>query len=397
MHMVTQKNLTIRYSLTQFSFWAASTGAASFAATYLLGCGIPSGVVGTMLAAAGLLSFLTQPILAALADRSKHFILVKLMIGISVLCALCFFAQLLPLTSTLVIGLCYMAGVWCSDAMIPLTNALSVSYNQAGYTINYGAARGIGSAASATSSLVIGFIIAQLGTPFMFAFLIAARLFCILILLGYPKITKPAAPHHNADSNCSIWTFFIRYRWYCISLLGILFLGMYHAMTESYMITILGHLGGNSSHVGTALFISSIAGAPVIFLSSHIRKHLSDTSMLKIAACSFLLKSILFFFAKQISTIYLLQLLQMTSYSFLAPTQVHYAEAKVRPADMVKGQAFITAAYSLGCSAGNFAGGQLLGFGVSTVLVSGILMALIGTVLIFATVNRSPDQILGQA
>lgn len=48
------KNLTLRYSWTQFIYWAASSGAASFATTYLLNKGLSSGIVGTLLAAAGL-------------------------------------------------------------------------------------------------------------------------------------------------------------------------------------------------------------------------------------------------------------------------------------------------------------------------------------------------------
>ena len=75
-----KKNLTLRYTLTQFTFWAAYTGAASFATTYLLSCGVPSGVIGILLAAAGLLSCLTQPILAGIADKSKGFIVLKMMI-----------------------------------------------------------------------------------------------------------------------------------------------------------------------------------------------------------------------------------------------------------------------------------------------------------------------------
>ena len=58
-------------------------------------------------------------------------------------------------------------------------------------------------------------------------------------------------------------------------------------------------------------------------------------------------------------------------------------------AGMVKGQAFITAAYTLGCAAGNFAGGQLLQyFGVRTMLASGVGMALAGAAILFLTVNR---------
>ena len=87
------KNLTLRYSITQFSYWAASTGAASFAATCLLEKGLPSGSVGLLLAAAGILACLTNPVLASIADRSKKHILPRLMLVLSALCVLCFALQ----------------------------------------------------------------------------------------------------------------------------------------------------------------------------------------------------------------------------------------------------------------------------------------------------------------
>ena len=109
---------------------------------------------------------------------------------------------------------------------------------------------------------------------------------------------------------------------------------------------------------------------------------------MKTAAISFLIKSVGFYLAPNIYTIYALQLLQITSYGLLGPAQVYYAKDKVKSCDMVKGQAFITAAYALGCSMGNFAGGQLLNQGVGTMLLAGIVMAFLGTVLMFLTVNK---------
>lgn len=44
-----------------------------------------------------------------------------------------------------------------------------------------------------------------------------------------------------------------------------------------------------------------------------------------------------------------------------------------------------------GCSAGNFAGGQLLTFGVNAILIAGIIMALVGTIIIFSTVSKSDE------
>lgn len=383
------KNLTLRYSITQFTYWAASSGAAAFATTYLLNQGVPSAMVGLMLALAGLMSCLTQPLLAAFVDRVERFLLIKILILFSALCCICFSLQLVNGLPLMLTAILYMVGVWSSDVIVPLLNALSVAYNGAGYPINYGAARGIGSAATAISSLVIGFIIAKLGAAWMLLFLLAFRVFCILTLVGYPKIQKARSEQKEMQVSCSIRQFFPRYRWYCVSLLGIAFLGMFLAMMENYMIAIMGALGGDSSHVGTALFISAMVTSPVIFFFGKVRSKIKDTNLLKIAAVSFLFRAVCLYFAKDITTIYLLQLLHITSYGFMHPAQVYYAGAKVRPADMVKGQAFSTAAYALGCSAGNFVGGQLLGFGVNTILVAGIVMTGIGTLILFATVTKS--------
>lgn len=382
------KQPQLRYSLTQFTFWAASTGASSFATAYLLRRGLSSALVGTLLAAAGLLSCLTQPVLAGAADRTRRSLVLPLLAGMNCLCAVCFGAQLLPQLPAPLAGALYMTGLWSADAMVPLLNALCVSCVQTGYAVNYGAARGIGSAASALSSLVLGHVLAQVGSEWMLLLLIGFRLLCIVTLLGYPRLEKPETAA-KGTSSCSVPAFFRRYRWYCVTLTAILFLGMYHAMTESYLIAILGRFGGSSQHVGTALFISSMTGAPVIFCSQRLRRFLSDNRLLKIAACSFLLRSILFFFAGSIPAIYLSQLLQATSYAFLAPTQVHFAQSRVHPADTVKGQAFSTAAYALGCSAGNFVGGQLLTISVNAMLLAGIGMALVGTAIMLFSVDRS--------
>lgn len=303
---ILMKDLTLRYSVTQATFWAASTGASSVATAYLLGCGIPPGTVGILLAAAGLLSCLTQPLLAGLADRTRQFLLLKLMLGMSLLCVVCFAVQLIPRASLTVVGSCYMLTLWSADTMVPFINALCISYTQAGFPIHYAAARGIGSAASALSSLVFGFVVARLGRVWMLLLLIALRLSCIPVLCGYPGIGKSAASGHKADGHRSILAFLSHYRWYCASLVGILFLGMYHAMTENYMIAIVERLGGDSSSVGTALFLSAMVASPVIFFFEPIHARLSDALLLKIAACSFLLKAVLFYFAKSIAAIYLL-------------------------------------------------------------------------------------------
>ena len=389
------KNLTLRYSITQFTYWAASSGIASFATTYLLRRGISSGVVGILLALAGLCSCMTQPLLAAYADRSRGAALTKLILLLSLLCSGCLLVQMVPGLPITVVAVVYALGVWCSDAAVPLLNGLSVAYDNAGYPVNYGVARAFGAVATAVSSLVLGFVIARMGMIGMLLFLVAARFASILSFAGYPAISRAQPTEGRKGEHCSVLTFFSRYPIYCLSLLGIGFLGMFHAMTENYLIAIVTQLGGDSSNVqkahGSAPNLGKdaiLAAAAAIFFFERIRCVTRDTALLKMAAIAFLIKAICFYLAKNILDIYLIQLLHVVTYGNLAPVQVYYAKARVRSSDMVKGQAFITAAYSLGCSAGNFAGGQLLKSGVREMLLAGIGMALAGTLLLFATADR---------
>jgi PPP family 3-phenylpropionic acid transporter len=170
-------------------------------------------------------------------------------------------------------------------------------------------------------------------------------------------------------------------------------LAMFHAMTENYLIEVVRPLGGDSGSVGVALFIATAVEMLVLLFFERLRRHIRDTWLLKLAGLSFLVKAVLLLVAPSVNAIYLIQLLQATSYTFLSPTQMYYARGRISMADMVKGQAFITASYTLGCAIGNFAGGQILQhFSVSAMLLSGVVMAALGTAVLFFTVERRDFQ-----
>ena len=384
-----KKNLTPNYTLHQIAYWAAAAGLMSFATAFLLEKGFSAGQVGMLLASGNLLSCAFQPVLAAHADRTGGNILKILCLCLSFMSVgfLCMI-QFLPLPGWL-FGLTYLMAVFSFDAMMPLLNSICVAYNEQGMRINYGFGRGIGSLAFAFSSLGIGKAIAALGADSMIWIVMVLMGIFILATLSFPAVRKSAVAEESNTDCCTVMEFFIRYKWYCASLLGVMLLAMFHAMTENYLIEIAGKLGGDSGSVGIALFVATAIETPVIIFFENIRRHISDNWLLRYAGLSFLLKSLLLLLAPSVTAIYFIQLLQATSYSFLSPTQMYYAKAKVAAADMVKGQAFITAAYSLGCAIGNFSGGQLLdAFNVTALLIAGIIMATAGTVILFATVDK---------
>ena len=384
-----KKSLTFQYTFHQMAYWATAAGVVSFATAFLLQKGFAASTVGILLASGNLLSCAFQPLLADRADRIGGNVLKWLTVGLTLISAACFTAvQLLPLPET-VFGLLYLLGVFAFDAMNPLMNALNVSYMTNGYTINYGLSRGLGSLAYAFAALGIGKVMAKFGADWMIWISLGLLAINAAMSLSYPSLVTAAGGEKKVSDCCSIPVFFRRYKWYCVSLLGVLLLGMFHAMTENYLIEIVTPLGGDSGTVGVALFVATAIEAVFLVYLDKIRSRISDNWLLKIAGLSFVLKSVLFLLAGNVMTIYAIQLLQATSYTFLSPIQMYYANNKIGAADMVKGQAFSTAAYTLGCASGNFAGGQLLSaFDVRTMLIAGIVMAVAGTAVFFLTVEK---------
>ena len=384
-----KKSLTFQYTFHQMAYWATAAGIVSFATAFLLQQGFAASTVGVLLASGNLLSCGFQPVMAGWADRTGGNVLKWMTATLTAVSAACFLSiQLLPLPQV-VFGLLYLLGVFAFDAMNPLMNALNVSYMTGGYTINYGLSRGMGSLAYAFAALGIGKVMARFGAEWMLWISIGLLAINAAMSLSYPSLVTAVSGEKKTDECCSVPVFFRRYKWYCVSLLGVILLGMFHAMTENYLIEIVTPLGGDSGTVGVALFIATVIEAVILVYLDKVRSRISDNWLFKIAGLAFLLKAVLFLLASSITAIYFIQLLQGVSYTFLSPIQMYYANNKVGAADMVKGQAFITASYTLGCAAGNFIGGQLLSaFDIRALLVAGVAMAAAGTVVFFLTVEK---------
>lgn len=383
-----KKKLAVRYSMHQMAYWMAAAGIVSFASAFLLEKGFAARTVGVLLASGNLLSCALQPLLAARADRVGGNVLKHLCAALTALCMLCFLSLLLLPLPQWLFGLVYLLGIFTFDAMVPLLNSVCVFYNAQGYRINYGLSRGLGSLAYSAAALVIGRVIADFGGDRMLWIVLLLLAALAVTVLGYPDAAARGETARETDC-CSIGEFFLRYKWYCVSLLGVMLLAMFHAMTENFFIRIFSRLGGDSGSVGMALFIATLAEFPVFLWFDRVKARLSTARLLVLSGFSFLLKAVLLLIAPSVTSVYLIQLLQATSYGFLSPTQLYYANERVAKANMVKGQAFITASYTLGCALGNFTGGQLIDrWGVTALLRGGVLAAALGTAILCLTVGR---------
>ena len=395
MEKVVSNKLTIRYSLYQMLFFTINAGTAAFAATYLLDKGFQTAQVGTILAATNILSCVIQPILGDVADRFRSFVLPK-MIAALLLCSLCCFAFIqLFHPATGLFGFLYMIGGLTISVTVPLSNSLCAYYTKRKLPINFGIGAGVGSLSYSFASLGIGYVIARLGADWMIWIVLCSLLLLIVLVVGYPQINEDSTKGQASDGkktkqSVSILMFWKKYRFFSITILGVMLIAMCHAMSENYLINIFSRIGGDSSNVGTALFIACISAAPVLLFIERIQARTGFSILMRLSGVFYICKAFLMIQAATVFHVYLIELLQFCTYGFIYPLLYYYTKERIMETDMVKGQAVAMALYTMGLAFGNYAGGILIdSFGVNQMLFAALLSAAAGTIVINKMIGKT--------
>lgn len=385
-----KKNLTLQFSLHQLFYWAVICCIYSFASSYLTERGYSPATIGIILFSANFLSFALQPVVGSIADKAKRNLLRPIMFFMSVLSFICVFLLRFVPMPAVPFSILYLLGITFMDMQVPLLNAENVFYTGKSWTINYGLGRACGSLSFSVVSLIMGYVMRDFGAEWMpLAALLFIALYAVTTLF-FPKDDEKLADSSANGETSSLFVFFSKYKWYCISLFGVLFMALFHVMVENYLIQILERIGGDSSGVGIALFIATLVETPMMILFLPIHKKLGSHKVLILAAFFYSLKALLFILAKAPVVLYVAQTLQGVTYTFLSPVQMYYAEECTSEADMIKGQSVITAIYALGCALGNLIGGALISaFGVPALLYFGLGITLLSLLTVLVTVPKA--------
>jgi len=405
-----RKNLSFIYTLHQCLYWTVICCIVSFAATYLTEKGFAVSTVGIVLFSANMLSFVVQLFLAGIADRAGNSRALKTLMavlsGVALAIMLVMALADLPLW---LMALLYVPMVAGFDMEIPLMNSVVVFYQKRSYAVSYSIARSVGAAAFGLSSLGMGYAIKGLGSNVMLITAIAAATVFIAVTFLYPEEGRLASISHVADGDpayleseacgdparkssspissgiegaqsesLSIGRFILKYKWYVISVSGILFFGAAHIATENYMIEVVRPLGGDSSTVGIALMVSTFIEIPGTLVATWVYNRLRAHKTWMVIGASYTVRMLIYVLAGSIGMVLFGQALQLCSYALMPPSQLLYARDCVDDRDMVKGQSTSTAIYSLGNALGNLFGG----LAVSAAGVSMMLKGCVGTAFI---------------
>jgi PPP family 3-phenylpropionic acid transporter len=368
-----------------------------YSSVFLLDHGVSNSLIGTILAAISVIAVFTQPAVAAFADKNKHIELRKIIVAVMAIAVVLsvgiYFAK-----DITILMLCMFVGIaTCLQTIAPLMNSLAFTFEKYGVEINYGIARGMGSAAYALTSFALGFLVEDFGTSIIPLVYIACNILLVIIVNMFvlPKtyvaqeIAVEEKETEEVTEQLSFVGFLKKYKKFMIFVFGVVVVFFTHTIINNFYIQVLEPIGGTESHMGTAVFIAAIVELPAMVLFNNIRKKISISTLLKFSVIMFAVKHGLTFLASDMTLIYVAAFSQIGAYAVFLPASVYYVNQVIAKEDQVKGQAMMTMANVASGIVANLAGGFLLDMiGVHNVLLMGAVISIIGAVIVLMTVEK---------
>ncbi|HOO27442.1 MAG TPA: MFS transporter [Lachnospiraceae bacterium] len=379
---------TVRYSALQGEFWMSFCVIFSFASVYLLQKGFTSTQVGTVIAAAGIISAALQPVVGDIVDKSRHVSLHLAITFFSVLiitAALLLYFLKLPFLLT---ALVYGVMVAFLQVLTPLVNAIGMHYINRGVDVNFGIARGIGSLCYALISLAVGSLVEHYNESVIPLIIIVIYVLVIAAAVtfrfpGAEAKTEETGETEENEKSSAAGPFYKIYPKFMVLLTGLILLFVSHNMLNNFIFQIVQYYGAGSTEMGRVAGLAAVLELPTMFLFTYYLKIMSAGNLLKISGVFFTLKSLVMYLATGMGMIYAAQFAQMFGFALFVVSSVYYVNIKIERQDQVKGQAYMTMTNTIGSVAGSLLGGWLVDAkGVPAMLLVSTIAAIAGTFIV---------------
>ena len=387
------RKLMIQYCILQGSYWASFCVIYAFATVFLLSRGFESSMIGVIIAAGNILGVVLHPMVASIADRSEKISLHKLTAMLSIIMILLLVLLYFVPNGLLAVAVLFLLTDTFLQVIQPLINSVSVYYVNQGVSVDFGAARGIGSLSYAAASYILGIVVEKFGTRSILMAGILVALVLLVTVLSMPVLSSSAASRlgekEPEQNDAGLIVFAGRYKNFMLTLAGITLLFTFHNMNNAYLIKVIENVGGTSADMGRMLSIAAVTELPVMFLFSRISKHFKSSTLLMVSSAFFAIRAAGFMLAGNVMTMYLAAMLQIGSFALYIPSSVYYVNETMLDQDKFKGQAVMTATNTLGGVFGSLFGGFLIdNAGVGAMNTVCFAMAAAGAVLVFLFAGR---------
>ena len=387
---VTKKNAQLYFTLILGMFWLIFGLILGVVSVYLQALGFSNSRIGLTLGCVYTISTLLQPALAAVYDRTGKPLRRCIAATYGIIALLTMSVLFLPLTGALLtVSLAALFAL--QSALQSVVNSLVQTFEQAGFSVNFGAARGAG-------SLVYGVIVAIAGatmeriSPLLLPYAYLALTFVMILLLTVPKMDD-RLPVRRAGKSAGAGKSALAHPSFLLLLAASCCLSLNAVVNGSFMLQIMQELGGNSAEYGLATAIPAVLEFPAMLLFSRFCRRFGEKRLLVLSGWAWFAKNGLILLARSPEAIYAAQLLQFVSFAFFIPGVVRHI-ADILPGEaFLKGQSLQGSSYTAGSVIAMFSGGVLLdAVGVRSTLMIAQVFSLLGAVLLTLSVKKAPKR-----
>lgn len=392
-----QKNSTLQYTFLQAMLWATYGFLFSYANPYLTEkLGLTDTLAGLILCAATAASCLLQPVLTAVADRTRMNVR-RLLLLSSAFTAVCAGATLLRLPSSAATTVLFALACVSLQVLPSFANAFGMERIRSGDKINFGLARGVGSVCFGVAARLAPLTYGLMKMDGIAAAGCLTSVFFLLAVLSLPKAEKIAQKQEIAaqEAPSTAADFFRSHKKFTVMLIAAVLLYVGHNILSNCMLRLAqskltnASLEEATSVQGTALMIAAVLELPVMFLFTSIVKKIR-CELLLLASCVFMtVRLLLSLVLPGAIGLYIAQSAQMLGFAMFAVSSVYYAGSVIPKRDVVKGQTYLGTANTLGCMLAFALGGTLIdAVGVNGMMLACIAVSALGCILAACSAER---------
>ncbi len=379
---ITKKNATAFYAAIQALYLFILAMTEVFASAYLLSRGFTNGQIGIMIGIGSLGAVGVQLLFASFITRTGVRI-GKVMIAVCAAITVLELALLLLPLRGAVFCVAYVLVYTLAQALGSSVNSLYRGYHEQGTRINFGTARGFGSAVYSAASLSVGVAVQRFTPDILPGLYIVPCLLlgAVIFIFNAPNVTErqPASVTPREKRG-----FMREYPQFYLFFAGVLCLATSNGFTEIYMLQIMQRIGGSSANLGVAVFISAMTELPAMILYRRFADKVGNRRLLVFAGWMWAAKNFLIMLAPNVYFIYAAELLQFAGYAIYVPAGVRYVAHTLPESEFLNGQALVASAYMVGCLIASFVGGPMIDLvGLETTLC-GVQFFSVGGVILFS-------------
>lgn len=400
-----EKQLNKKYALSQGLNSGLLASMLVFASVYLLDRGFTSSSIGTILALCSIAAILLQTFFANITEKYATLRLQD-MLNIILLVVIVMSLGMMFSSSVPLFLLAVFLGFSFAQATVPFVNSLAFIFEEHNIKISFGVGRGFGSLVYALVVLLLGYVIEWTAPTILPLFYIAMSALLILIIKSYqvPSLgeIKPSVENEAGSRSShldaipveqqSLKDFIMKYRELFYVVLGTSLVMFGQTMLSTFLIQIVQPIGGDSTHVGMAIFIGAIVEVPILMKFDWFHEKSSLVAILKLSMLFYVVKAFIMMFSSSIYLIYFAQLLQTGSYALAYPAVVQFIKTSVKKNDLFRGQTLFTIGVTMSSVYANFLGGLLIDYiGVSQMTIFAFVATCIGGSIVYRVLIKIPN------